>query len=353
MPINAVHGFVRMIQAMRKEFQPEVFIAVFDHSEKSFRNELYPAYKAHRPPMPEDLVPQIPLVRQATAALGLPVIEVPGVEADDIIGCYAHAAQKAGRSVVILSTDKDLMQLIDAGDAERKPILMWDSMRSKLIGPAEVVEKWGVPPTKLVDLLALTGDSSDNVPGVPGIGPKTAAQLLEEFGDLEGLLSGAASIKQVKRREALQEHAANARLSRQLVQLRCEVPLPRPLDELADRGSDQETLEAFFGPLGFKSLLGLRGKAVEHKPPEGPLELRPGAPLTLDKSRYRALGSEAELVAYVDETLAKSSSLALQIVVDIADSMRAALVGVALAPGGEGPRLRLMSRSRTRATPCW
>lgn len=335
-PINAVHGFVRMIQAMRKEFQPEVFIAVFDHSEKSFRTELYPAYKAHRPPMPEDLVPQIPLVRQATAALGLPVIEVPGVEADDIIGCYAQAAQKAGRSVVILSTDKDLMQLIDAGDGERKPILMWDSMKSKLIGPAEVVEKWGVPPTKLVDLLALTGDSSDNVPGVPGIGPKTAAQLLEEFGDLEGLLSGAASIKQAKRREALQEHAANARLSRQLVQLRCDVPLPRPLDELADHGSDQATMEAFFAPLGFKSLLGLKSKAIEHKPPEGPLELRPGAPLTLDKSRYRTLGSEAELVAYVDETLAKSSSLALQIVVDIADSMRAALVGVALAPGGEG-----------------
>src|SRR5690606_4963606 len=142
---------------------------VFDHADKSFRSELYPEYKAHRPPMPEDLVPQIALVRAATAALGLPVIEVSGVEADDVIAWYALAAQKSGRSVVIVSSDKDLMQLIDEGAAERPPILLWDSMKTKLIGPPEVLEKWGVPPGKLVELLALTGDSSDNIPGVPGI----------------------------------------------------------------------------------------------------------------------------------------------------------------------------------------
>ncbi|HEY8375646.1 MAG TPA: DNA polymerase I, partial [Nannocystis sp.] len=293
-------------------------------------------YKAHRPPMPEDLVPQVELVRKATAALGIPVIEVPGVEADDIIACYALAAQRSGRSVVLLSTDKDLMQLVDEGGLGRPPILMWDSMKSKLIGPAEVVEKWGVPPAKIVDLFALTGDSSDNVPGVPGIGPKTAAQLIAEFGDLEGLLKNLAAIKQAKRREALQQHAEDARLSRKLVELRCDIALPRPLEELVDRGSDPQAMEAFFAPLGFRSLLGLKNRAAVSAAPEGPLELRPGAPLTLDKARYRALLTEADLVACVDAALTRAEQVAVQVVVDVADAMRADLVGVALAFAGEG-----------------
>lgn len=338
-PINAVHGFVRMIQAMRKEFAPEVFIAVFDHSEKTFRSELYPAYKAHRPPPPVDLVPQMSLCRQATAALGLPVIETPGMEADDLIASYALAAQRAGRPVVIVSTDKDLMQLVDAGDGARPPIRMWDTMKQKLIGPPEVVEKWGVPPEKLADLLALTGDSSDNIPGVPGIGPKTAAQLLEEFGTLEGVLAGAATIKQAKRREVLQQNAEAARLSRKLVELCRDCALPQPLEALIDRGSDPAQLEAFFGPLGFKSLLGLRGggrPAGAEKGAEGPLELKPGAPLApLDRTRYRLLTEAAELEEYTATTLETADRLALQIVVDIGDAMRAALVGVAFAPAGE------------------
>ena len=334
--INAVHGFVRMIQAMRKEFAPEMFVAVFDHDGDTFRSQLYPEYKAHRPPMPEDLVPQLPLVRGATAALGLPVIEIPGVEADDIIASYAQAAQRAGHPVVIVSTDKDLMQLVDAGGPGRSPIVLWDSMKSKLIGPDEVVEKWGVGPDKLGDLLALTGDSSDNIPGVPGIGPKTAAELLAQFGTLEGVLAGAASIKQAKRREVLQQHAADARLSHKLVTLRCDLPLPRPFAELRDNGADPAAMEAFFAPLGFRSLLGgLRAAKAAEKGPEGPLELRPGAALTIDRARYRALLDAAELTAYVDAVLATADRVALQVVVDVGESMRAALVGVALAPGGE------------------
>jgi DNA polymerase-1 len=335
--VNAVHGFVRMIQALRKEFQPEMFVAVFDHDGDTFRSQLYPEYKAHRPPMPEDLVPQLPLVRGATQALGLPVIEVPGVEADDIIASYACAAQRSGHPVVIVSTDKDLMQLVDEGAADRTPIVLWDSMKSKLIGPAEVVEKWGVGPDKLRDLLALTGDSSDNVPGVPGIGPKTAAELLAQFGSLEGVLAGAASIKQAKRRESIEQNAAAARLSLDLVTLRSELPLPRPFAELKDNGPDPAAMEAFFAPLGFRSLLGgmRAAKAGADKPPEGPLELRPGAPLTLDPTRYHALVDAAALTHYVDAVLAKADRVALQVVVDVGESMRAALVGVALAPAGE------------------
>jgi DNA polymerase-1 len=255
-PVNALHGFVRMISALRKEFAPDVLAVIFDHGGSSFRSALFPAYKAQRPPAPEDLIPQIPLVRQATVALGLPSIELAGVEADDIIATYAVMAQKAGRRVIIVSSDKDLMQLVDLGDADRPAILCYDTMKGKVIGPEAVQEKWGVGPQQLGDLLALTGDSSDNIPGVPGIGPKTAATLLAEFGDLEGLLRGASTIKQAKRREVLEANVEMARLSRRLVELDREVAGLPPLDSLHDRGADPDTVEAFFGPLGFKSVSG-------------------------------------------------------------------------------------------------
>jgi DNA polymerase-1 len=340
-PVNAIHGFVRMIQALRKDYAPEVLLAIFDADGKGFRHALYPDYKSHRPPPPEDLVPQLPLVRGATRALGIPTIEVPDVEADDVIASYALQAQREGKRVVIVSTDKDLMQLVDLGDEARPPIVLWDSMRGKLIGPAEVQEKWGVRPDQLADLLALTGDSSDNVPGVPGVGPKTAAALLEEFGSLEGLLAGAKTIKQAKRRELIETHAEAARLSRRLVELRRDLTLP-PLAELVDRGPDPATMEAFFSPLGFKSLVGraARAAASAGKPPEGPLELRPGAPLSLDRARFKVFraADEAALAAWVAEAQAKAEGIAVQIVVDVADATRCQLVGVAVAPwGAEAP----------------
>ena len=335
-PVNALHGFVRMIQALRKEFAPEVFVAVFDHGGPNFRSKLFPGYKAQRPPPPEDLVPQIPLVRGATVALGLPAIELPGFEADDIIATYAVQAQKSGRRVIIVSSDKDLMQLVDVGDDTRPPVLLFDTMKMKLLGPAEVCEKFGVPPHQLGDLLALTGDSSDNIPGVPGIGPKTAATLLSEFGDLEGLLKGASTIKQAKRREVIEANADAARLSRKLVELVRDVPDLPPLDSLIDKGPETEAMEAFFGPLGFKALLGGRraAAAAAGKGPEGPLELRPAAPLVLDRTRLRLFraADEAEMVAWIAEVTAKASELALQITVDVGDATQGQLVGLAIAP---------------------
>ena len=340
-PVNALHGFVRMISALRKEFAPEVLAVVFDHGGSSFRSALFPAYKAQRPPPPEDLVPQIPLVRQATVALGLPSIEIAGVEADDIIATYAIAAQKAGRRVFIVSSDKDLMQLVDVGDEARPAIYCYDTMKGKVIGPEAVEEKFGVGPRQLGDLLALTGDSSDNIPGVPGIGPKTAATLLAEFGDLEGLLGGASTIKQAKRREVIEANAAAARLSRRLVELdRAVTGLPA-LDTLNDRGADADTVEAFFGPLGFKSVAGRvrAAAAAAGKGPEGPLELQPGAPLIRERNDFQLFraADEAGLQAWVAAVLAGAKELALQVTVDVADATQARLVGLAFAPHGPEP----------------
>ncbi|MBK7826650.1 DNA polymerase I [Nannocystis sp.] len=336
-PVNALHGFVRMIQALRKEFAPEVFVAVFDHSGPTFRNALFPDYKAHRPPPPEDLIPQMPLVRGATTALGLPAIEAVNYEADDIIATYTMQAQKLGRRVVILSSDKDLMQLVDDGSETRPPVLLYDTMKQKLLGSAEVLEKWGVPPAQLGDLLALTGDSSDNIPGVPGIGPKTAAGLLAEFGSLEALLAAAGSIKQAKRREVLQASVAAARLSRKLVELVRDVPDLPPLESLVDHGPNAEVMDAFFAPLGVRSLSGRSARAVAAQAgrgPEGPLELRPGAPLVLDRTRLRLFraADEAALKVWIAAALAKASELALQVTVDVGDATQAHLVGLAIAP---------------------
>ena len=340
-PVNALHGFVRMISALRKEFAPDVLAVIFDHGGSSFRSALFPAYKAQRPPAPEDLIPQIPLVRQATVALGLPSIELAGVEADDIIATYAIMAQKAGRRVIIVSSDKDLMQLVDLGDADRPAILCYDTMKGKVIGPEAVQEKWGVGPQQLGDLLALTGDSSDNIPGVPGIGPKTAATLLAEFGDLEGLLRGASTIKQAKRREVLEANVEMARLSRRLVELDREVAGLPALDTLHDRGADPATVEACFGPLGFKSVSGRvrAAAAAAGRGPEGPLELQPGAPLTLDRNAFKLFrgADEAALQAWVAAVQAGATELGLQVTVDVADATQARLVGLAFAPHGPEP----------------
>jgi DNA polymerase-1 len=344
-PVNALHGFVRMIQALRKEFAPEVFVAVFDHSGTTFRNELFPAYKAQRPPPPEDLIPQIPLVRGATTALGLPAIEAVNYEADDIIATYTVAAQKLGRRVIIVSSDKDLMQLVDDGSDTRPAVLLYDTMKHKLLGAAEVVEKWGVPPAQLGDLLALTGDSSDNIPGVPGVGPKTAAALLAEYGSLEALLAGAGAIKQAKRREVLLASVDAARLSRKLVELVRDVPNLPPIESLVDPGPNAEVMDAFFAPLGVRSLSGRSARAVAAQAgrgPEGPLELKAGAPLLLDRTRMKVFraADEAAFVAWIAAATATASELALQITVDVGDATQAQLVGLAIAPhssaGAEG-----------------
>ncbi|MGB1987807.1 MAG: 5'-3' exonuclease, partial [Parvibaculales bacterium] len=224
LPVGAVSGFcnmlLKLLNDMGAQETPTHLAVIFDASGKSFRNEIYPDYKAHRPPAPEDLVPQFPLVREAVKAFDIPAIELEGFEADDLIAAYADAAAEQGARVTIVSSDKDLMQLVS------DKIDMVDTMKDKFIDAAGVVEKFGVGPDKVIDVQALAGDSVDNVPGVPGIGIKTAAQLIDEYGDLDTLLARAEEIKQNKRRENLIEFAEQARISRELVTLKRDTPMP-------------------------------------------------------------------------------------------------------------------------------
>jgi DNA polymerase-1 len=255
LPVNAVSGFCNMLWKLLKDARntdvgvtPTHFAVIFDYSSKTFRNELYDLYKANRNAPPEDLVPQFGLIREATRAFNLPCIETEGFEADDIIATYARQAEAIGADVTIISTDKDLMQLVTAN------VHMYDAMKDKQIGVPDVVEKWGVAPEKMIDLQAMTGDSTDNVPGIPGIGPKTAAQLLEEYGDLDTLLARAGEIKQQKRRENIIANAELARLSRQLVALRTDVPLEQSLEELVLEPQNGPMLIAFLKAMEFTTL---------------------------------------------------------------------------------------------------
>src|SRR4051794_21650504 len=250
--VNAVLGFCNMLwkllRDMPEDNRPTHLAIIFDKSETTFRNKLYPAYKAHRPPAPDDLIPQFPLIREAVRAFDLPCLEQAGFEADDLIATYVRIACERGASATIVSSDKDLMQLVT------DCVTMYDTMKDRRLGIAEVTEKFGVPPEKVVEVQALAGDSTDNVPGVPGIGVKTAAQLINEYGDLETLLLRAGEIKQPKRRESLIEHAEKARISRQLVLLDDKVELDVPLDDLAVHEPDARKLIAFLKAMEFTTL---------------------------------------------------------------------------------------------------
>src|SRR4051794_30586636 len=250
--VNAVLGFCNMLWKLLRDMpadnRPTHLAIVFDKSEVTFRNAIYPDYKAHRPPAPDDLIPQFALIRQAVHAFDLPCLEQSGFEADDLIATYARLACERGATTTIVSSDKDLMQLVN------DCVTMYDTMKDRRIGIAEVIEKFGVPPEKVVEVQALAGDSTDNVPGVPGIGIKTAAQLITDYGDLEALLSRATEIKQPKRREALIENAEKARISRQLVLLDDKVKLDVPLDDLAVHEPDARRLIAFLKAMEFSTL---------------------------------------------------------------------------------------------------
>src|SRR5579863_7192247 len=241
--LNAVFGFCNMLwkllRDMKAEDKPTHLAVVFDLSERTFRTEMYPDYKAHRPDPPDDLRPQFPLIREAVHAFDLPCLEQKGFEADDLIATYVRQATEAGATATIVSSDKDLMQLV--GD----DVVMFDTMKDKKIGRAEVIEKFGVPPEKVIEVQALIGDSTDNVPGVPGIGVKTAAQLIGEYGDLETLLARASEIKQDKRRQSLIDNAELARLSKKLVTLDDSVKLDVPIGDLAVHDPDYKRLIAF------------------------------------------------------------------------------------------------------------
>src|SRR6204780_3818072 len=251
--LNAGFGFCNMLwkllRDMKADEKPTHLAVVFDLSEKTFRTDMYPQYKAHRPDPPDDLRPQFPLIREAVHAFDIPCLEQKGFEADDLIAAYVRQACEAGAPSTIVSSDKDLMQLVN------DRVVMFDTMKDKKIGRAEVIEKFGVPPEKVIEVQSLIGDSTDNVPGVPGIGVKTAAQLIGEFGDLESLLKRAGEIKQEKRRQSLIEHAEAARMSKKLVTLDGHVKLDVPIGDLAVHEPDFKRLIAFLKAMEFNSLM--------------------------------------------------------------------------------------------------
>jgi DNA polymerase-1 len=259
--LNAVFGFCNMLWKLLRDMKPEEkpthLAVVFDKSEKTFRAAMYPDYKAHRPDPPDDLRPQFKYVREAVQAFDLPCLEQDGFEADDLIATYVREACEAGATATIVSSDKDLMQLVN------DYVVMFDTMKDKRIGRAEVIEKFGVPPDKVIEVQSLIGDSTDNVPGVPGIGVKTAAQLIGEYGDLETLLKRAGEIKQEKRRQALIEHAEAARISKKLVTLDDHVKLDTPIGDLAVHEPDYKRLIAFLKAMEFNSLMRRVGEFSE------------------------------------------------------------------------------------------
>ncbi len=307
-PTNAVFGVTRMLLKMLDDRAPEHVAVVMDPPGKNFRHELYPEYKANRPPAPEDLKVQFPLVQRAIEALALPVVVEPGFEADDVIATLAERAVDEGFEVIIVSSDKDLMQLVGDG------ISMWDPMRDKQYDPAAVEEKMGVPPAQVGDLLGLMGDSSDNVPGIKGVGAKTAAKLLAEHGDLETILGAAEGMKKSKLRERLIEQADQARLSRQLVGLRTDVELPIGPGDLVRKAPDEQALDAFLAEMEFSNL---RRDLVGKR--------------TIDTSAYETIRTAAALEAILAEAR-QTGKLALDLETTSLDALRAQVVGISLCP---------------------
>ncbi|MCC2602632.1 DNA polymerase I [Sphingopyxis yananensis] len=293
-PVGAVYGYTTMLWKLAKDLndaeEPTHLAVILDHSGKSFRNDIYPEYKANRPEAPEDLKPQFPLIRDATRAFSLPCIEMEGFEADDLIATYTESAVAAGWDVTIVSSDKDLMQLI------RKPdngpcVDMLDTMKNIHLGPDEVMEKFGVTPDLVGDVLALMGDSVDNVPGVRGVGPKTATKLIVEYGDLDGVLAGAETMKKSKLRENLIEHAEMARLSRILVDLKRDIPLPQPLDELTLGDIPPDPLRDFLDHHGFRSLAAKVNNGTTPAGPKLPSRADSAAAITAAAGRAAATPS--------------------------------------------------------------
>ncbi len=338
-PVGAVLGFCSMILKLLQETDADHVAVVFDSARTTFRNRLYDQYKAHRPEPPDDLVPQFKLVRDATDAFGVCRIERPDFEADDLIATYARKAAGMGAVVTIVSSDKDLMQLV----SDR--IAMLDPMKMKPIGEPEVREKFGVGPDKVVEVQALIGDSVDNVPGVPGIGPKTAAELINAYGDLENVLLHAEEIKQPKRRQALIEHAEQARLSKKLVQLDDQVPLPCPIEALEVKPMEAAKVTAFLQTQNFRSLLArlqpllaaaapLAGNGAATAAATSEPVLADAAELADAKQDYTLIQDIATLDRWV-EAAREQGFVAMDTETTSLDHAAAELVGVslALAPG--------------------
>jgi DNA polymerase-1 len=323
-PVGAVQGFCNMLwkllEDLKGEDQPTHLAVIFDHSATTFRNGIYDQYKAHRPPPPEDLVPQFSIIRDATKAFELPCIEMEGYEADDLIATYAKQAKALGARVTIASSDKDLMQLVEDG------VGLLDPMKSKRIGPDEVFEKFGVTPDKVIDVQALAGDSVDNVPGVPGIGVKTAAQLINEYGDLETLLERAGEIKQPKRREKLTDHAEDARVSKVLVTLKDDVPDVEPMEDFGAADPDADGLIAFLKSMEFRTIT----RRVEEALGAGPADSTGDATAPVDRKAYECVTTLDQLDAWI-ERAREAGVIAVDVETDALSATAAGLVGVSIA----------------------
>ncbi len=315
--VNAVFGFCNMITRLMKDHTGTHLAVIFDAGRTTFRNRMYDAYKAHRPEPPPELIPQFALIREATKAFGLPCIELEDWEADDLIAAYAKTAVAAGGEAIIVSSDKDLMQLIGPS------VYMLDPIKNTPIGLAEVEAKFGVTPDKVVEVQALIGDSVDNVPGVPGIGPKGAAQLIQEFGDVEAVLAAAPAMKPGKRRDMLIEHAEKARISRRLVQLRDDAPLPEPLEALMLRHWDEAVLSRFLDTNNFKSI---RQRLALVETPEAPAEAP--ALSVAAYGGYETITSLEELHKWV-AAIRRQGMVALDMQTDDRHSLHGNLVGIA------------------------
>ncbi|WP_374631133.1 DNA polymerase I [Ferrovibrio sp.] len=340
MPVGAVSGFCNMLASLRERAEADGRLShmavIFDAGRVTFRNEIYPAYKANRDETPEDLIPQFAPIKQATRAFALPAIEMEGFEADDLIATYARMARLRGMEVVVVSSDKDLMQLV------REGVSLFDPMKNRPIGPAEVMEKFGVSPDKVVDVQALAGDSTDNVPGVPGIGVKTAAELINAYGDLDSLLARAGEIKQPKRRETLLTNADKARVSRELVKLKDDVTVGPSLEDLAIKAVEWPTLDAFLEEMEFRTLRGrlearFKGLVPSSKAqlidPDTPrLQAEAATPEAAPEAAYELVQDIEALRRWVAEAEA-AGILAVDTETTDLSPTRADLVGISLSTG--------------------
>ena len=348
LPVGAVAGFCNMLQRYVENNTgpdaPTHVAVIFDHSGKTFRNEMYDLYKANRSATPEDLIPQFPLTRAATRAFNVACKEVEGFEADDIIATLACRAREAGGACTIISSDKDLMQLVGGG------VVMLDAMKNKVIDRDGVVEKFGVTPERVVDVQALAGDSVDNVPGAPGIGIKTAALLINEYGSLEELLDRAVEIKQPKRRESLMDNRAQIELSKQLVQLECNMELDFSIEDLEVRDADPQELLDFAAQMEFRTLskrladkLGVEAPAIAGPEVQQVVIEAPAA--AFDTSKYETIRDAAGLQTWIDQIYARGY-VAVDTETTGLNEMRADLVGVSLCvEAGEAAYLPLTHRA--------
>jgi DNA polymerase I len=330
-PTGAVFGMYNMLKRLLKDYAPERFCVVFDPSGKTFREDWYPEYKANRGETPEDLKSQFPRVTELIQAMGLPVFAVDGVEADDVIGTLAQQARQQGLDVVIVTSDKDMAQLVD------DHVHLLDTMKNRRMDPAGVVEKFGVKPEQIIDYLALMGDTSDNIPGVHGVGPKTAAKWLNEYGSLDALVAQADAIKG-KAGENLRAALDHLPLSKRLTTIVCDVELPVPLDSLRPGERDEDAMAALFERLGFKPERAAR--AVEAVVPDGepaPAPAEPAAsPANAQPTAVRCITTEADFDALI-AALEAAELICLDTETDALDAQQAGLVGLAFAvKAGEG-----------------